>query len=407
MSEDLKKVASLKELKRIGFLTPSSNAALEPLTMAMLAQLQSRVSVHFTRTPVVSLTLNAKDVNQFQKTQMADAAALLNDAQMDAILWNGTSGSWTGRGLAADVELCNEITGRTGVQASTSSLAQMDVLKKYRIETVGLAVPYVKEPTERIVDTYQRSGYAVVKTARLEETQNTVIGNTPRERIKQLLRDADSREADCIVVACTNLAAATCLDEMEFELGKPIFDSVAVTLWKALRMIGIEVPIHGWGKLLRENETVAEFEAITQELLEVTGASRTTLRLDIPEYNCHVDTVCAEAVKPGVRPLKLDSSLNQRSLATVRWLEANRRMLIQDDCANAETPPPAALMGVYGVKAQMLSPLTVEGYVLGWLSVHHIAATRIWKDHDITALQRATDKLRHVLERSGLLRLPR
>lgn len=49
---------------------------------------------------------------------------------------------------------------------------------------------------------------------------------------------------------CTNLAAALVVEEMEQELGKPIFDSVVVTLWKALDMAGIPRTIPGWGTLL-------------------------------------------------------------------------------------------------------------------------------------------------------------
>jgi maleate isomerase len=37
---------------------------------------------------------------------------------------------------------------------------------------------------------------------------------------------------------------------MEEELGKPIFDSVVVTLWKGLDMAGVRQTITGWGTLL-------------------------------------------------------------------------------------------------------------------------------------------------------------
>ena len=90
-----------------------------------------------------------------------------------------------------------------------------------------------------------------------------------------------------------------------------------------------------------------------EELRKGTNGSRTTLRIDIPAHNCEVDTVCAESVAPGIAELKLNSSLNQRSLATVQWLEANRRPLVQNDCANALVKPPKALMEIYGVKAHL------------------------------------------------------
>lgn len=328
MGREQKMLTSFNDLKKVGFITPSSNTALEPLTMAMTDQISDRISTHFSRVPVKTLTLGSQDVDQFQTKTMVDAAALLSDGGLDAILWNGTSGSWTGKGFEADVTLCDEIERLTGVSASTASLAQVDVLKHYGIKRLGLAVPYVEEPTHKIIETYGRHGFTTVKSARLDETENVVIANTPFARIKQLLRDADAPDAECIVVACTNLPATVVLDEMEAELGKPIFDSIAVTLWKALQMTGIAVPLHGWGRLLRDNPVLAELELIMAELREATDGSRTTLRLDIAAHNCQVDTVCAEAVAPGIAELKLNSSLNQRSLATVQWLETHRKPLI-------------------------------------------------------------------------------
>jgi len=399
MGSKTKTLASLKELKKVGFITPSSNTALEPLTMAMTKQISSRISVHFSRVPVKTLTLGSQDIDQFQTQKMVAAASLLADGGLDAILWNGTSGSWTGTGLEVDVKLCEEIRRITGVPASTSSLAQVDVLKQYGVKKFSLAVPYVEEPTRKIIETYGKQGFTTVKSARLEETENKVIGNISFQRIKQLLRDSDSPDAECIVVACTNLPAAVLLGEMEAELGKPIFDSIAVTLWKALKMTGIDVPLHGWGKLLRDNPVLAQLEEILEELRKVTHGSRTTLRIDIPEHNCEVDTVCAESVAPGIAELKLNSSLNQRSLATVQWLEANRKPLVQNDCASAPVKPPTALMEIYGVKAQMLISLTTrDDRMIGWISVHYVPSTRAWSEADIAALENAAARVRTVLQ---------
>ena len=101
MGSKTQTLASLKELKKVGFITPSSNTALEPLTMAMTEQISSRISTHFSRVPVKTLTLGSQDIDQFQTQKMVDAASLLADGGLNAILWNGTSGSWTGKGLEA------------------------------------------------------------------------------------------------------------------------------------------------------------------------------------------------------------------------------------------------------------------------------------------------------------------
>src|SRR6202045_4807424 len=125
MASRLKKLESFKDLKKVGFITPSSNTALEPLTTQMAHPIIDRVSTHFSRVPVKTLTLDSRDVDQFQTQRMLDAGALLKDGGLDAILWGGTSCSWTGKGLGADLTLCEEIGRVTGVPASTASLAQV------------------------------------------------------------------------------------------------------------------------------------------------------------------------------------------------------------------------------------------------------------------------------------------
>lgn len=248
MDAHLKNIENVKDLKKIGHITPSSNTTLEPLTAMMAYPVSNLVSNHFTRIVVKKISLEPDDTGRFEFEKMVAAAKLLADGNMDAVLWNGTSGCWNG--TEADVEMCRRITEETGVPASTSTLAQYDVFERYGIKKFGLAVPYLDDVTDKTVKTYGKAGYEAVSAANLNITVNHEFAEVPMERIKRLIRDADSPEAECIVVICTNLAAALVVEEMEQELGKPIFDSVAVTFWKALDMVDIRVPVPGWGTLL-------------------------------------------------------------------------------------------------------------------------------------------------------------
>lgn len=52
---------------------------------------------------------------------------------------------------------------------------------------------------------------------------------------------------------CTNLRAAQLVDEMERELGIPIYDSVSTVVWKALKTIDADPrAVRGWGRLFSE-----------------------------------------------------------------------------------------------------------------------------------------------------------
>src|SRR5690348_17174946 len=107
--------------QRVGHITPSSNTVLEPLTARMNISLDGQVSHHFTRIGVRTIGLDTAAARQFGEETLASAARLLNDAHIHAVVWNGTSGSWTG--VTAEVELCHRLETETGVPVSTSTLA--------------------------------------------------------------------------------------------------------------------------------------------------------------------------------------------------------------------------------------------------------------------------------------------
>jgi maleate isomerase len=247
-------IETTKSLKKIGHITPSCNTALEHVTSLIASQLAVRVSNHFTRIAVGNISMSEHDRRQFEPETMLLAARLLSDASMDVVLWNGTSGCWNG--TEADIEICNVITRETGIPASTTILAQQEIFEQFGIRTFGLAVPYTDEVTAKSIETFGQAGYEAVSHANLGLTVGRDMAYVPLAEIKDLIRAADSPEAECVSVVCTGLPAAFVVEEMEQELGKPIFESVLVTLWKGLHLVGVTEPIDGWGCLLRGARTV-------------------------------------------------------------------------------------------------------------------------------------------------------
>jgi maleate isomerase len=234
--------------KKVGHITPSSNSVLEPLTACMAEAVGAHVSHHFSRIKVEGISLDARYTDQFATGPMLAAAELLADAGVDVIMWNGTSGGWNG--LDADRELCALIEARTGIPASTSTLAQLEAMEVHGLSDFGLVVPYTDEVTARITTVYGAAGYHAVRTANEGVSVNREMAFISEDRVRALARAADDPDAECILIVCTGLAAAHLVAELEAELGKPVIDSVAVVLWKAMRLIGVEPQLAGWGALL-------------------------------------------------------------------------------------------------------------------------------------------------------------
>ncbi|WP_046869478.1 maleate cis-trans isomerase family protein [Microvirga massiliensis] len=224
---------------RIGMLTPSSNTVLEPVTARILADSEG-YTAHFSRFRVTEIALHGAALSQFDLTPMLDAARLLRDAKVDAIAWNGTSASWLG--LEADRRLCDTIQSEIGVPASTCVLSLVEVLRQSGAQRYGLVTPYTEDVQAKIISNFRSEGLECAAERHLGIRDNFAFGETKPSVIGNLIREVAVAGPDAIIVLCTNLAGAFVADQLAAALEIPIHDSVAITLWGALRAAGLDVP---------------------------------------------------------------------------------------------------------------------------------------------------------------------
>ncbi|KAK4507428.1 hypothetical protein PRZ48_001163 [Zasmidium cellare] len=250
-------IASLSTAKKLGIIVPSTNTAVETMTISLLASLQANIIPIFTRTRVLTLGADAATQAQFTPSAFITAAQLLADAAPDAIIWNGTSGMFVnGASLAADQALAKTMTDACGgITCTTNTLATIAALEHFDIKDVSIAVPYTPEITQRVNEFFTKSGYTVHNTVRLDETPptNADIGAVDAETIKDLVRRSVTPQTKAVLVACTNFPATPLADELEKELGVVVLDSIAVSAWYGLKLLGVKgtgEKMKEWGRLL-------------------------------------------------------------------------------------------------------------------------------------------------------------
>ncbi len=220
---------------RLGMLTPSSNTVLEPLTAAMLADLPG-ASAHFSRFRVVAIDLGAGSRGQFDPAPVVAAAELLADARVDSICWNGTSGAWLG--LDVDRALRDAVTARTGIPATTATLALVEALRRLGARRYGLVTPYLGEVQAAIVARWAGIGLECAAERHLEDPGNFSFAEHGEEVVRRMARAVAAAKPDAVAIHCTNFRGAGVAPELEAELGLPVLDSVAVSLWGAVRAAG-------------------------------------------------------------------------------------------------------------------------------------------------------------------------
>ncbi len=231
-------------------LTPSSNTALEPLTAAMLSGVQG-ASAHFGRFRVTEISLSAQALGQFDSGKILEAARLLADAKVGVIGWNGTSAGWLG--LESDEKLCAEISSATGVPACTSTLALREAMRSRGHGTLGLVSPYVDDVQARIVANFAKEGMRVSAERHLGLSVNWDFSQVSEAELTRMVREVAAARPDAIATFCTNLRAAHLVAGWEKELGIPVYDSISVVVWKALKLCGGDPrAVRGWGRLFEQ-----------------------------------------------------------------------------------------------------------------------------------------------------------
>jgi maleate isomerase len=234
-------------MARIGMLTPSSNTVLEPVTAAMLHG-QPDITAHFSRFKVTEIALDDRALSQFAYEPILAAAELLAHARCDVIAWNGTSASWLG--FEHDEELVRRIEQATGIRAATCVLAYRTLLRRLGLRRIGLVSPYTSDVQARIVTTWGEAGLPVGPEVHLGLRDNFSFATVTEAQIDEALRKVADAGCDGAVILCTNMRGAARAARLEASLGMPILDSVAVTLWSALDIIGADkAAFSQWGRL--------------------------------------------------------------------------------------------------------------------------------------------------------------
>ena len=234
----------------LGMLTPSSNTTLEPVTTAMIADIPE-ASAHFGRFRVTEIALSNQALAQFDDSEILRAAELLSHAKVQSIGWNGTSSGWLG--FDADERLCRRITEATGIPACTSVLALNEIFDITGVKRFGLVTPYLDDVQAAIIKNYAASGMECIAERHLRKQDNFSFSEVGADELRAMVREVAKEKPQAITIFCTNLRGAPLVEELEREVGIPIYDTISTVVWKSLKQAGADPSrIRNWGSLFRD-----------------------------------------------------------------------------------------------------------------------------------------------------------
>lgn len=212
-----------------------------PFDLAMDRELwrwaPEEVSLYLTRTAFVPVPMTVEMASMISDEAAVHSATRdLLSPEPEVVAYACASGSFVD-GAVGERDLVRVMRDAGAPAAVTTSGALVEALQVLGARRVAIATPYVENVTQRLVDFLGEYDLEVVTSVGLGLLGR--IWEVSYRQVVDIVRSADRPEAEAMYISCTNLPTYEIIGPLEQELGKPVLTANQVTMWGALRRMGI------------------------------------------------------------------------------------------------------------------------------------------------------------------------
>ena len=175
---------------------------------------------------------------------------ILPGEKIDCVVYACTSGT-----IAAGFEsIKNKIkNAKPEAEVTTPSTASVKALKKLNINKVAIFTPYPKKLNDEVIEFFKKENFEITSNSYFDIESDIDIGKVDPEYLYNILSKMDLNGADALFISCTALPALSIIDKLEKKLDKIVLSSNQALIWDALKKIGNNDSISGFGKLFSKN----------------------------------------------------------------------------------------------------------------------------------------------------------
>lgn len=239
---------------KLGVITPASNTTVQPEYDAMRPRgvTNQTMRVLIPDTPVGSDEDFANMMSAVRASIEAAIDGILACSPSAIALAMSAETFWDGtldvNALQAHLESRAHIKIILGAQACLAAIQRYGGVRR-----IALITPYMPAGDAQVRRSFTDGGFEVVNLLGLKSNSPLLMAHEPLERLRRAVCEVDDPSVELILQVGTNLAFTRVAAEAEAWLGKPVLAVNTCTYWHALRSLGIEDKIEGFGSLLLEH----------------------------------------------------------------------------------------------------------------------------------------------------------
>ena len=180
------------------------------------------------------------------------AAAELGKYRPDCIVFGG-SPTVAVPGHGSDRIIVEKIERASGRRAFAAQAAAIEALQKYGVKKLALATPFPDNVNALVKAFLEKSGFEIL-SIRGSGVDYVDLSLTPLQTSWELGKRVfeEARRADALYFPGAPQPCVDIIEPLEKELGTFVISSLQASLWKALQILKHQVPVEGYGRLLRD-----------------------------------------------------------------------------------------------------------------------------------------------------------
>ncbi|MEV5914320.1 decarboxylase [Streptomyces sp. WAC 01325] len=173
----------------------------------------------------------------------------------EAVVWACTSGSFV-YGWKGAHEQVRSLAVAAGMPASSTSFAFAHAVQELGVRRVAIGATYPDDVAALFARFLADAGAEVTAVRGSGIITAAEVGTWGEAEVFALAKEADTADAEAVLLPDTALHTAAHIQALENELGKPVLTANQVTVWEALRLTDRRVNAPALGELFTREPIV-------------------------------------------------------------------------------------------------------------------------------------------------------